>query len=209
MSSRDDVPNVAAQAGYFTASGRSSRLTLRRRRALQTAPVTIKLAGTISGFARTGDSAPLGDLELTLSGDTLSLRPRHSHVGSGHGCQGCRLSRRAAGNKLGKGRVRRSKACTGRSVDGRPGSLEQDKTTSIPTGVAGAFNATIRGASGRGGRLWRNKITLPLTRLPGGNSLPASRVFCGEIVNIPTPQTPPAGAFQGSIAQATNDTSSG
>ena len=120
---RDDVENTA-EAGYFTA------------KAVLTADFTAlagedgRLEGKISGFTA-GDSAPLGDLELTLKGpleydaETLKLDQDATEDAP-------TVTAKAGGS----------------TVSGVTGGWEAElfgteKNTNLPTSVAGAFDATI------------------------------------------------------------------
>ena len=115
---KDDVANTAS-AGYFTASAElTADFTATPN------PGTIK--GTISSFTA-GDAAPLGDLKLELSG-TLALNARALTVAP----DGAIVEAVISGAK--------------QEVGGWEAQLfGRDKTTNVPTGVAGAFNATIDG----------------------------------------------------------------
>ena len=120
---KSDVPN-AAHAGYFTASATLTADFTDEAHATDE-PGTVK--GTISSF-KDGDSAPLGDLKLSLSGN---------------------LAYDTTANTLNVENLTGVKAESGgrKHVDSVGGWEAQffgkDKTTNIPTGVAGAFNATI------------------------------------------------------------------
>ena len=131
---KDEVLNTA-QAGYFTAD------------AVLTADFTDDdstdndiadtLKGTISGF-KDGDSAPLGDLKLTLSGE-LSYDEDVSTL---------TVDVPDAGELAGDDATNTITAQTGAIKHGKVGNWEaqlfgKDKTTNIPTGVAGAFDAEI------------------------------------------------------------------
>ena len=119
---KDDVANTA-KAGYFTAT------------AVLTADFSVladdpgELTGTISDF-KEGDSAPLGNLKLSLAGDL-------EYVDSI-----LRLTTDSADNPV------TVKAESNGRKHGTVGGWEaqlfgSEKNTNIPTGVAGAFNAEI------------------------------------------------------------------
>ena len=122
---KSDVPNDAT-AGYFTATASiTADFTAEGTDTTTVATNTGSIKGTISGFAD-GDSAPLGDLKLTLAGDINNT----------------------GGNLTVINDTGITAESGGRKHAGTVGGFEaqffgEDKTTSIPTGIAGAFNATI------------------------------------------------------------------
>ena len=116
------VPNTA-QAGYFTADAVIvADFTLEADE-----PGTVE--GTISDF-KEGDSAPLGDLELKLKG-TLAYANAALSVNIGETPNTAVVEATSGGLKHGV------------VGEWEAQFFGTDKNTNVPTGVAGAFNATI------------------------------------------------------------------
>ena len=119
---QSDVPNLA-HAGYFTASAE-----LEADFTAEAGTVGM-VEGTISGF-KDGEYTPLGDLELTLKAE-LSYDTTDNNL----------LVDGTAATSL-------VTAASGGLKHGTVGEWEaqffgDEKPTNVPTGVAGAFNATI------------------------------------------------------------------
>ena len=120
-----DVVANTAEAGYFTAS---AELTADFT---DLAPDSGKLSGTISGF-KAGDSAPLGDLKLSLAGNLI--------YNDGDSTLTLNTAEDPATNVV--------TAESGGQKHGTVGGWEAqlfgtEKNTNIPTGVVGAFDAQI------------------------------------------------------------------
>ena len=129
----DAVANTAS-AGYFTASAKfTADFTVEET----TSPTDFAdtISGTISSFMD-ADSTPLGDLKLSLKGGLIHT-----------------VGEDGAPDSLTVGPPTTGRAMTATTDDGRvtylgPGGWEarffgKDKNTNVPTGIAGAFNATI------------------------------------------------------------------
>ena len=139
---KDDIENTATP-GYFTATA-ELKADFRASQIPTTAGEdnVAKLSGSISDF----DADELGDLTLSLSGylmydtDTNELGVRQDAHNDHDGDDGTTPA--VASNTV--------KAKSGGASHGTVGAWEaqffgSEKNTNIPTGVAGAFNATVGG----------------------------------------------------------------
>ncbi len=125
---KDDVPNLA-HAGYFTAI---AELTADFTVEAETDDSPGKVKGTISSF-KDGDDTPLGDLTLTLTGNLWY----DDTAGS--------LTVLTADDDTNTAIVTAKSGGLDHKTVGEWEAqfFGTDKTTNVPTGVAGAFNATI------------------------------------------------------------------
>ena len=125
---KSDVPN-AAHAGYFTASATLTADFTDEAHAADE-PGTVK--GTISSF-KDGDSAPLGDLKLLLAGNLTYPTGATTLIVANE-----------TGVKAESGGRKHVDSDGDDSVGGWEAQFfGKDPTTNVPTGVVGAFNATI------------------------------------------------------------------
>ena len=158
-----DVIVNTAHAGYFTAD---AELTADFRAAATTVPrsgttagdatsgtplpgFVATLSGSISGF-KDGDSTPLGDLKLGLSGDLVAVADADDGVVTATVPSVAYDHDRDAGDDDASDETwgNRVTATSGGVKHGWSGTWEaefsgKEKTTNLPTGVTGAFDATV------------------------------------------------------------------
>ena len=141
---KDDITNTA-KPGYFTASAELTADFRAANTGIAAADGHGTLKGSISGF-KDGDDTPLGDLKLSLNGvlrydatDTDNNIPDGLHVRTGmytpDGATAAVNTNivKATSSGVSHGDVGRWEAQL----------FGKEKNTNLPTGVAGAFNATI------------------------------------------------------------------